>query len=44
MKYHIFDNPPVHDGPPAPGQTNAHRQDTNDDPMREIKFLLLVMS
>ena len=31
------DNPPVPEGPAAPGQTNAHRQDTNDDPMREMK-------
>ena len=30
------DNPPVPEGRPAPGQTNAHRQDTIDDPMREM--------
>ena len=28
------DSPPVPEGPAAPGQTNAHRQDTNDEPMR----------
>ena len=32
------DSPPVPEGPAAPGQTNAHRQDTNDDPMREMKI------
>ena len=32
------DNPPVPEGPAAPGQTNAHRQDTNNDPMREMKI------
>ena len=32
------DNSPVPEGPAAPGQTNAHRQDTNDDPMRDLKI------
>ena len=32
------DNPPVPEGPAEPGQTNAHRQDTNDDPVREMKI------
>lgn len=31
------DNPPVPEGPAAPGQTNAYRQDTDYDPMRELK-------
>jgi len=30
-------NPPVPQGPAAPGQTDAHREDSDDDPMREIK-------
>ena len=32
------DNSPVPEGPAAAGQTNAHRQDTNDDPMRDMKI------
>lgn len=31
------DNPPVPQGPAAPGQTDAHREDSDDDPMREMK-------
>ena len=33
------DNQPVPQGPAAPGQTDAHRQDTVDDPMREMKIV-----
>lgn len=32
------ENPPVPDGSAAPGQSNAHREDTPDDPMREMKI------
>lgn len=32
------DNPPIPEGPAAPGQTNAHQQDTQDDPMRDMKI------
>ena len=32
------DNPPIPEGPAAPGQTNAHRQDTQDDPMKDMKI------
>ena len=32
------DNPPIHEGPAAPGQTNAHHQDTHGDPMRDMKI------
>ena len=32
------DNPPIPEGPAAPGQTNAHTQDTQDDPMRDMKI------
>jgi len=32
------DNPPIPEGPAAPGQTNAHQQDTHDDPMRDMKI------
>lgn len=32
------DNPQVPDGPAAPGQTDAHKEDTPDDPMREMKI------
>ena len=32
------DNPPVLDGPAAPGQPDAHREDTPYDPMREMKI------
>lgn len=32
------DNPPVPQGPAAPGQTDAHREDSDDDPMREMKI------
>ena len=31
-------NPPVPNGPAAPGQPDAHREDTPDDPMREMKI------
>ena len=29
---------PHTDNPAAPGQTNAHQQDTHDDPMRDMKI------
>ena len=32
------DSPPVPEGPAAPGQINAHREDTNNDPVREMKI------
>ena len=32
------DNPPVPDGPAAPGQPDAHREDTPGDPIREMKM------
>ena len=32
------DNPPIPEGPAASGQTNAHRQDIHDDPMRDVKI------
>ena len=32
------DSPQVPEGPAAPGQINAHREDTNDDPVREMKI------
>lgn len=32
------DNPPVPQGPAAPGQTDAHREDSDNDPMREMKI------
>ena len=32
------DNPQMPHGPAAPGQTNAHREDSPDDPMREMKI------
>ena len=31
-------NPVIPEGPAAPGQTNAHREDTPNDPMREMKI------
>ena len=33
------DNPEVPGAPAAPGQPNAHRKDTADDPMREMKIV-----
>lgn len=33
------DNPPVPEGPAAPGQTEAYRQDSDDDPMKEMKIV-----
>ena len=33
------DNPEVPGTPAAPGQPNVHRQDTPDDPMREMKIV-----
>ena len=33
------DNPEVPEGSAAPGQTNAHKEDTPDDPMREMKIV-----
>ena len=33
------DNPEVPEGLAAPGQTNAHKEDTPADPMREIKIV-----
>ena len=36
MKNHI--NPQVPHGPAAPGQTNAHRGDSPDDPMKEMNI------
>lgn len=33
-----IENPPVPAGPAAPGQPDAHREDTQDDPMREMKI------
>ena len=38
-KVPVVDNPPVPRGPAAPGQTDAHRQYTVDDPMREMKVV-----
>jgi hypothetical protein len=32
------ENPPVPEGPAAPGQTQAHSGDTADDPMKEMKI------
>ena len=32
------DNLPIPEGAAAPGQTNAHQQDTHDDPMRDMKI------
>ena len=32
------DNLPIPKGPAAPGQTNAHQQDTYDDPMKDMKI------
>lgn len=32
------DNPPIPAGPAAPGQPDAHREDTPDDPMHEMKI------
>ena len=32
------DNPPIPEGPAAPGQKNAHQQDTHGDPMRDMKI------
>jgi len=32
------ENPPVPEGPAAPGQPDAHREDTPDDPVREMKI------
>lgn len=32
------ENPEVPEGPAAPGQTNAHTEDSPDDPMREMKI------
>lgn len=32
------DNPPILEGPAASGQTNAHHQETHDDPMRDMKI------
>lgn len=29
------DNPPVRQGPAAPGQADAHNEGTDDEPMRE---------
>lgn len=34
------DNPEVPGATAAPGQPNAHRQDTSDDPMREMKIVI----
>ena len=31
-------DPVIPDKPAAPGQTNAHRQDTPNDPMKEMKI------
>lgn len=31
-------NPPVPNGPAAPGQPDVHREDTPDDPMRKMKI------
>ena len=33
------ENPPVPEGSAAPGQTDAHSEDTPDDPMREMKIV-----
>lgn len=33
------DNPDLPEGSAAPGQTNAHKEDTPDDPMREMKIV-----
>ena len=35
---HVY-NPEVPEGSAAPGQTNAHKEDTPDDPMREMKIV-----
>ena len=35
----VVDNPPVPRGPAAPGQTYAHRQDTVDAQMHEMKIV-----
>ena len=32
------DNPPIPERPAAPGQTNAHIPDTQDDPMKDMKI------
>ncbi len=37
-KVPVVDNPPVPRGPAAPCQTDAHRQDTADDPILEMKI------
>ncbi|KAL9978176.1 hypothetical protein ACROYT_G015667 [Oculina patagonica] len=34
-----IDNPQVPQGPAAPGQADAHRKDSDDDPMREMKIV-----
>jgi hypothetical protein len=34
----VMENPPVPQGPAAPGQTDAHRHDTVHDPMHEMKI------
>ncbi|CAB3985710.1 Hypothetical predicted protein, partial [Paramuricea clavata] len=34
----VTENPPVPQGPAAPGQTDAHRHDTVHDPMHEMKI------
>ena len=34
----VIENPPVPQGPAAPGQTDAHRHDTVHDPMHELKI------
>ena len=33
-----IDNTAIPEGPEAPGQTNAHKEDTPSDPMREMKI------
>ena len=38
-KVPVVDNQPAPHGPAAPGQRDAHRQDTVDDPMREMKIV-----
>ena len=33
-----IDHTVIPEGPAAPGQTNAHKEDTPSDPMREMKI------
>ena len=34
------DDPPIPEGPATPGQTNAHQQDTHDDPTKDMMIAL----